>query len=289
MAVAYQSGLMGDFFRRSAQQRALTGLPTSYQEQRGLLDPMLAYDAQKTQQAGLLANQQAQFDRQMSLQEKARRDQQVAGMVGGVGQLAMLPLAYGAAKNLGWIGGKTAVTAPAAAPVTDASITAAGGAFNAPNAAAAGYGLQAPGYTAPVLSTAQGSVTPGLLGGTTAQGAAIGAGGGSAAYTGATGTAAYGSAEGAGTASVLGAEGGGLLSTVGTYAPPVAAGLLGGNLGSKLAMKYSPIGGQREKTIGGGILGGAAAGAAAGSFFPGVGTLVGGVVGGILGGLGSLF
>ena len=288
MAVAYQSGLLGDFYRRKAQQRALTGLPTSYQEQRGLLDPMLAYNAQREQQAGLLANQASQFDRQMSLQEKVRRDQATAGMVGGVGQLAMLPLAYGAGKSMGWWGGKAAVTAPTVAPVTDASITAAGGAFNAPTAAAAGYGLQTPGYTAPGLNTAQGSLTAGAAG-TTAQGGLLGT---SPAYTGATGTAAYGSAEGAGTAGVLGAEGGGLLGTAGTVAGPAALGAGAGMWGMGKLMGVGGPGHQggevHTANILGGIAGGAMAGAAATSW-SGPGAIIGGVIGGIIGGISSLF
>ena len=264
MAMAYQSGLLGDFYRRKAQQRALTGLPTSYQEERGFADPLLAYDTQKAQQAGLLANQQSQFDRQMALQEKARKDQQVAGMVGGVGQLAMLPLAYSSGKNLGWWGGGANPATTAGTNATTAATAPAGG----------------------LLNTAQGAVAPEIVG-TTAQGGALT--GGSAAFTGATGTAGYGVAEGAGTAGVLGAEGGGLLGAASMYAPPAAAGLIGGNIGSRLALKYSPIGGQREKKIGGGIAGGAAAGAAIGSVIPGAGTAIGAVVGGLIGGIASLF
>ena len=72
-----------------------------------------------------------------------------------------------------------------------------------------------------------------------------------------------------------------------SYAPPVAAGLVGGYLGGKFgdwAGEQLGIGGKNEREIGGGILGGAATGAAIGSIVPGVGTVVGGLVGGIVGG-----
>lgn len=268
----YQSGLLGDFYRRQSQRRALTGLPSSYQEQRGAIDPMLAYDAQKTHEAGLLSQQALQFDRQMSLQEKARKDQATAGIVGGVGQLAMLPLAYGAGKNLGWWGTKTPPVNSAATPSTLPQIT--------------------------TNYDANGIATPGLLSGTGAQATVAPAAAATPAQAPLLAGTSYASAPemAATTGQSAWAEpaaattsGGELLGSVSQYGPPAIGGLLGGKLGSSLAMKYSPIGGQQEKKIGGGILGGAVTGAAIGSVGGAAGSLVGAVIGGIIGGISSLF
>ena len=59
---------------------------------------------------------------------------------------------------------------------------------------------------------------------------------------------------------------------------PVGAGVVGGMLGGsfgKWAGEQLGIGGERERSIGGGIVGGAAAGAAIGSVVPGIGTAIG--------------
>jgi len=93
--------------------------------------------------------------------------------------------------------------------------------------------------------------------------------------------AEYGSGIGA-------AEGGGILAGTASYAGPIAAGAVGGTFGHMAADKWSPIGGPREKAVGGGIAGGAAAGAAVGSIVPGVGTAIGAIVGGVVGGVTGL-
>jgi hypothetical protein len=80
----------------------------------------------------------------------------------------------------------------------------------------------------------------------------------------------------------------GLLASAAPFLAPVGGGLAGGSIGHYLADKFSPIGGSREKAIGGGMLGGAATGAAIGSVVPVVGTAVGAVVGGIVGGITGL-
>jgi hypothetical protein len=70
-----------------------------------------------------------------------------------------------------------------------------------------------------------------------------------------------------------------------SYLPPVAGGVIGGQLGAmggRAAGEALGIGGERERSIGGGIVGGAAAGAM-------VGGPVGAVIGGIVGGVSQLF
>lgn len=257
--MAYQSNLLGDIYRRQSQRRALTGLPSSYQETRGLYDAALDYDARKAADAARLEEQRSQFNASLDLQKRAQKGQELASVVGGVGQFAQLPIAYGAAKNMGLLPKGFQLTSPS---------TWGGG--SAPNL------LGATGATGAV-TTAQGAVAP--VAAVPAQ---------SAAFTGATGTAGFGAAEGSGAAGVLGAESGGLLSTVAPYAGPVGAGLLGGSLLGPTLDKILPGGGRAGKAVGG-AAGGAMAGAAMGSVVPGVGTLVGGLIGGALGALGSLF
>lgn len=79
---------------------------------------------------------------------------------------------------------------------------------------------------------------------------------------------------------------------VGSYIPVVGAGYVGGKLGEiggNWAGEQLGIGGERERSIGGGVIGGAAAGAAMGSIVPVVGTAVGAVIGGIVGGVSAAF
>ena len=248
----YQSGLLNDFYRRQGQRRSLTGLPSSYQETRGLMDPILAYDAQKTKEAGLLAQQQSQFDRQMQLQEKSSKDQQTAGMVAGVGQLAMLPMAYQSAKSLGWVGGAQA--APATGTNLMGTSTAAAGASTAQGAVgAAGTAGGAQAATVPMAGAAPYSATPALSYG------------------------AMGGEVGGGVGGTAGAEGAGLLGGAASWG---AAGYLAGDMLSNAIHANKPI----SRTIKG-----ATTGAAIGSVVPGIGTLVGGVIGGVIGAISSLF
>ena len=282
--MALTQGLIDSYWRKYNQRRALTGLPASYQEQRGMLDPMMESVANKDIQEAQLRYQNERSNRQLSLQEQAQKDSARAANISGVANIGQLGLG-------GYLGYKYLTKPPSAlenalaahygggaagatASVTSADITAAGGMFSAPSYTAPA--LSAPGYTAPTLAGA-GSGGAGIL-----AGAGSGVTAPSAAYTGATGTAAYGSAEGAGTASVLGAEGAsaGILSTI---APP-ALGWAAGSLVDMAINKWSPVGGAKEKSIAGNIAKGAGVGAGVGSVVPGIGTGVGAVVGGVIGG-----
>ena len=259
MAVAYQSGLLNDFYRRQGQRRAVTGLPASYQETRGLLDPMLAYDAQKAEEAGRVAERKSEFNQRLKMEKQGQT-------AAGIGQVAKLPLAYGAAKSAGIIPKSFELLKPSTWGGTPAASTGA---------------LGTTGSTGLISSTAQGAIAP-TVGGTTAQGMVLGG----AAYPGvAGGTATAGAV---GPTSAAAAEGAGLLGTLAPFAGPAAGGLLGGALLGKQLDKILPGGGKTGAAVGG-AAGGAIAGAAIGSVVPGVGTLIGGLVGGALGALGSLF
>jgi len=99
------SGLLQNVYPQLNQWSVAKGRRPSQQMVRGLLGA----DAFKAKQIAM-----AEADRQSRLQIEQQRtnilqDQanaaKTAGIVGGVGQIAQLPLAYGAAKSLGWVGG----------------------------------------------------------------------------------------------------------------------------------------------------------------------------------------
>lgn len=262
--MAYQSNLMGDFWRNYRQRRVGAGNALSQNEIGGLLTPMLDNNARMAQEAGQRDLQRSQFDRQMSLQERAQKSQNTAAIVGGVGQLAQLPMAYSSAKNLGWFGSKPP------APVSP----------TAPNLMAAN----------PTATTAQGTVAPAVAG-TTAQAATVGG-------TEAASLAAYDAAMAEGAAAGVGSTAGttaGLLSTTGTVSGPAgAAGTVGAYLGGALGRGVARKTGMHEKTAGdvGGVLGGAAAGALAGAAatsWSGPGMAIGGLIGGAIGAVSALF
>jgi hypothetical protein len=270
MAIQYQSGLLNDFFRRQNQRRAGTGLPTSYQEQRGLLDPMLAYEAQRETEAGRRRDAMSLEQQRIDIAKEAQSTNKLTGVIGGVGQLAMLPLAYGAGKNMGWWGGSTAP--PTVAPATTPNLM-----FAPPAGAATAQG--AVGATGTVGGAQQlaGAAYPGIAGGT-ATPAAVGP------------MSAVGAGETAGT---------GLLGTTGTVAGPAGlAGTAGSYLGGALGEAVARRTGMHEKSagdvgaVGGGVVAGAVAGAMAGATstsWSGPGAIIGGVIGGIIGGISRLF
>jgi hypothetical protein len=152
MAIQYESGLLNDFFRRSGQRRALTGLPTSYQEQRGLLDPMLAYNANMQAEADRRAKQMSIEQQRLDIAKDAQSTNQMAGVIGGVSQLSMLPMAYGAAKNMGWFG--TPAQAQVVAPAVGSSPMASAPAYSGYGGGLLDVGGKAAG--APAASTGQG-------------------------------------------------------------------------------------------------------------------------------------
>jgi hypothetical protein len=248
------SGLLNAAMPRLNQWSVSKGRRVPSQIVQGLLQA----DLDKSKQFSMMENtrnKQLNMEQQrIDILKEQQEAQEMAGMVGGVGQIAQLPLAYGAGKSMGWWGGaKTAGTAGAGAQAAVAP-------------AVASTGAQTAAYGVPMAGAAPYSATPAL-----SYGVAGEVGGG----VGATSAGSAGST--------------GLLGTAGPYAGPAGAGLLGGMAGHYLADKISPIGGEKEKRIGGSIVGGAAAGAYMGSVVPGVGTLVGGVIGGIVGGISSLF
>ena len=259
--MALTQGLIDSYWRKYNQRRALTGLPSSYQEQRGTLDPMMEGVANKDIAEARLRYENSLRQQQLDMQKDAIGKQDRAAMVSGVSNVGML----GASTYLGY----KALQKPT---VADYLMKQQAGQNAAANQAVWNTGY--PNATAPVANQAAGagSAGEGLLTG-------IGSGtGGSAAYTGATGTAGYGMAEGAGEAGILGAEGAGggsMLGAAGTAAAYAGAGFLG----SDLIDRYSPIGGAKEKSIAGQVSKGAGIGAAAGSVIPGLGTVVGGLVG----------
>ena len=114
--MAYQSNLLGDFWQGYRQRRIGTGLPLSQNEMGGLLNPILDTNARMADDAARREQQQSQLNQQMNLRKDEVANQRVTGMVGGVTQAAMLPLAYGAGKSMGWWGGNTAPVAPTTAP-----------------------------------------------------------------------------------------------------------------------------------------------------------------------------
>ncbi len=222
--MAYQSNLLGDFWRGYRQRRIGSGMPLSQNEIGGLLGPMLANDARKAREQGLLDEQRRRFDLQ-------REDQQMAGKVAGVGQLAQLPIAYGAAKSMGWLGGGAATAQGAVAPAA-ASTLGAQGLASAAYPGIAG-GTAAPGAVGGMSAVGAGS--PGLL----ATAAPFAAAGGAGLLGGAllgptldkilpgggkTGKAVGGAAGGA----IAGAAAGSIVPGVGT----VVGGLIGGAIGA---------------------------------------------------------
>lgn len=222
--MAYQTNLLGDFWRGYRQRRIGSGMPLSQNEIGGLLGPMLANDAAKARQQGLLDEQRRRFDLQ-------RKDQEMAGKVAGVGQLAQLPIAYGAAKSMGWIGG--AGTAQGAVAPAAASPLGAQGLASAAYPGIAG-GTAAPGAVGG-MSAVGGAESAGLLSTAAPLAAAGGAGllGGALLGPtldkilpggGKTGKAVGGAAGGA----LAGAAAGSIVPGVGT----VVGGLIGGAIGA---------------------------------------------------------
>ena len=284
--MAYQSNLLNDFWRSYRQKRIGTGQPLSQSEMGGLLGPMLEFDARKAQEIGQRQQRQAELDRQFSLQEQAQKDQRSAAIVGGVGQIAQLPMAYGAAKSTGMIpksfellkpgtwGGVTPPTTPMVSPTApttqgtnlmggDSSPTAAGGATAMGQVGAAGP-----------LGGAQlsGAAYPGIAGGTAVPGA-------------------VGEMSAAGAGAAAETAGAGLLGTASGAALPAAVGSFAGRM---LGKPISKALGTHEKTTTdvAGVLAGAAAGAVAGGVatsWSGPGAVIGAGVGFIIGGISALF
>jgi hypothetical protein len=276
MTYAYDAGLIDRIKPRISQWEATTGKRISPTMLDALIKGQLSAEVDKANATRALDQRQSEINNQQSQQKKADKAAAVQGYVGLGTTAASLGLTYKALNKPSAMSEYLAAMkgVGAATPAYTGPMSATAPAFtgSAPTSLTAGYG------------SAEGAQA--ALGGGTAAVGGQAALGGSAAYTGATGTAAYGAAEGSGAAGVLGAEGGLAASA---YFAPAAAGFVGGGIGHRLADKFSPIGGEKEKRIGGGILGGAAAGAAIGSILPGPGTAIGAGVGAVAGLVSSVF
>lgn len=251
-------------------------------------DPALLLEAERLRQEyGLMpgrearAMQASQFDKTMAENQSAR-DQSAdtaakAGMMTTGGNVIMgAPMAYMGYKAMF----PNAPTISQALPMgMRESMPAFMGGPTAPTSAVP----YSPGMTTPTGPVVN-SVNPATIDATTAS-IAPSAASGSGGMTTANG-AVMGSAEEGFAASGTGAG-------MSAYAPPVAAGAIGGKVGSYLMDKTNTnewlqertgIGGKKDWNVLGGVAGGAAAGAAIGSVVPGVGTVVGGAIGGVVGG-----
>lgn len=163
--MALSQGLIDTYWRRYNQRRALTGLPSSYQETRGTLDPMMEATANKDIQESQLRYQNERANKQLSLQEQAQKDASRAATISGIAQtggilgsgyLGYQGMQNSAAANSRLLslmeGGKAAVPSAIAPSVGAGSAGilpasgAGGGALTAPGA------LSAPGYTAPMIA-----------------------------------------------------------------------------------------------------------------------------------------
>lgn len=257
------SGLLNAAFPRISQYEASTGRRIRPQVVQGLLQADLDKAKQFAMEENIRNQQLSMQQQQLDIQKQQVADQNRAAMVGGAGQLAQLPLAYSAGKNLGWWGTpkpgvvqSTNAVPYANATTTSPALLSQGTAQGAVGAAGTTAGAQVP------LMAAQNTAS--------------------------TGAVSYGSVAGEmgaglGTASTAGASVG-----LGAVLAPAGAGLLGGSLLGPTLNKILPGGGKTGRVVGG-VAGGAAAGAAMGSIVPGIGTLVGAAIGGLVGGISELF
>ena len=101
--MALTQGLLDQYWRRYNQRRALTGLPSSYQEMRGMLDPMLESAANKDLQEARLRADNSYRERALTMQEQAQKDAESAAAISGIaqtgGMLASAGLGYKALTN----------------------------------------------------------------------------------------------------------------------------------------------------------------------------------------------
>lgn len=249
--MAYQSGLLSDFWTRYNQRRSTTGRGLTPSEMAGFLEPMLAYDAQKAIAAGERERLQSNWEREFALRQHAQEQADRAATISGIGNLAQLGGSmYLGNKYLNLLG--PAKTAPLPAPAQSLASAGVANAGSVVGGAANNmlYPAMLPGQGVP--AAAGGSLTAGVSG------------------------AEWGSgltAAGAGEA--------GLLSTAGAVALPAVVGSMGGSLLSKPISKLLDTGPETTRKVMG-VAGGAAVGFA-------VGGPIGGFIGAAIGGLSSLF
>ena len=132
--MALTQGLIDSYWQKYNQRRALTGLPSGYQEQRGMLDPMLEYglrDAQAQRDYALRVQAQDMARQQMNDQARAATVSgiaQVGGML-GTGYLGYKSITGSNATNQRLLD----IMASKQAPVTTTPEIPGKGMFEGPN------------------------------------------------------------------------------------------------------------------------------------------------------------
>lgn len=96
--MAYQSGLLSDFWTGYEQRKATGGRPLTRREFQNLLGPIMDYNLRREELAQDRARQQSNWEREFGLREQAQKAQERASAISGAVQL---PLAYGVAKQTG--------------------------------------------------------------------------------------------------------------------------------------------------------------------------------------------
>lgn len=151
--MALTQGLIDSYWRRYNQRRALTGLPSSYQEQRGALDPMLdqAYRTDLAERAR--ADELSYRNRALNLQENAQKSADRAATVSGVAQV-------GGLLSTGLLTNKALNNQAVNNDMMRQYLLRGAGSGGAPVIPGVGNGalpppgtLQTPGYTPPILQT----------------------------------------------------------------------------------------------------------------------------------------
>lgn len=160
MAV-YTSGLVSDWERRYRQRRASTGRSLTSSEVAGITEPMLDVDYRKSLAAEERAQNQNNFNREMSLREQAAKDEASAARLAGFTDIGLGGAnIWLATKYLGLLSGKTAgagmpsLAGHTAALSTPTSFGAAGGGVGSVTGGAA---------AAPTLATNTSFATPSAL------------------------------------------------------------------------------------------------------------------------------
>lgn len=253
--MAYQSGLINDTMTRLNRRRSLTGRSLTSAEVTGIVDPMLAYEAQKAEAAGEREARNKLIERELDMREHAQEQADRAATISGIGELGMGGAnLYFANKYLNILGGKGGLTGAGAAPLASPAATNfAVPALTAPGplvaGGAAGGGMAGVGGAAGGAAIPFGSGTttaslavPTTFGETTAGLTAGGATGAGLGLAGIAGAGAVGGLGGYGLSKLLG-------SNTGTAK---AVGMVGAGAGIGF-MVGGPVG-----AIAGGLIGGAA-------------------------------
>ena len=133
------SGLLNAAFPRIGQYEAATGRRIRAPFIQGLLQADLDKAKQFAMEQDVRNRQLELQQQQMDIQNQQIAAQNKAGLIGGIGQLTQLPLAYMATKNLLGLGSKGAGAQAAVAHTAAAGLPAQAAAVGAPMAGAAPY------------------------------------------------------------------------------------------------------------------------------------------------------